>query len=166
MFVLFDLWEQYKCSKFHILIMSFNLTEFSHIVSTIDDLLSMSEPPCLINITTGYDEGNDDGEDENDDDDEENDDDEGMEFMSITFSLKNGQSQVRIYDSFGIFFYMDNNGELLKSIDFDDTYIAETSGSFKKALKQIRDFDRKHVSAVKNVHTPIDRASFGLAEVN
>jgi hypothetical protein len=142
--------------------MSFNLAEFSHIVSTIDDLLSMSEPPCSINISTGYDEKND----ENEDEEEENDGSEDLEFMSLTFSLKNGQSQVRIYDSFGMFFYMDNNGELLKSIDFDDTYISETSGSFKKALKQIRDFDRKHVSTVKNVHTPIDRASFGLAEVN
>jgi hypothetical protein len=140
--------------------MSFNLAEFSHIVSTIDDLLSMSEPPSSINISTGYDEEKDENEDE------ENDDTDDIEFMSLTFSLKNGQSQVRIYDSFGIFFYIDNNGELLKSIDFDDTYISETSGSFKKALKQIRDFDRKHVSTVKSVHTPIDRASFGLAEVN
>jgi hypothetical protein len=144
--------------------MSFNLAEFSHIVSTIDDLLSMSEPPCSINISTGYDEENDDNEDE--DEDEENDVSEDTEFISLTFSLKNGQSQVRIYDSFGMFFYMDNNGELLKSIDFDDTYIAETSGSFKKALKQIRDFDRKHVNTIKSVHIPIDRASFGLAEVN
>jgi hypothetical protein len=136
--------------------MSFNLAEFSHIVSTIDDLLSMSEPQCSINISTGYD-------DEDEDDDEGNED---VEFMSLDFSLKNGKSQVKIYDSFGMFFYMDNNGELLKYIDFDDTYIVETSGSFKKALKQIRDFDRKHVSTVKSTHTPIDRASFGLAEVN
>jgi hypothetical protein len=141
--------------------MSFNLAEFSHIVSTIDDLLSMSEPQCSINISTGYDEEKDE------DEDEESDENEDLEFISLIFSLKNGQSQVRIYNSFGIFFYMDNNGEFLKSIDFDDTYVAETSGSFKKALKQIRDFDRKHISAAKSVaHTSIDRASFGLAEVN
>jgi hypothetical protein len=140
--------------------MSFNLAEFSHIVSTIDDLLSMSEPQCSINISTGYDE-----EDEDEDEDNDN-EDEDVEFISLTFPLKNGQAQVRIYDSFGMFFYIDNNGEILKSLDFDDTYVAETSGSFKKALKQIRDFDRKHISTAKSVHTPIDRASFGLAEVN
>jgi hypothetical protein len=140
--------------------MSFNLAEFSHVVSTIDDLLSMSEPQCSINISTGYDE-----EDEDEDEDEDN-DNEDVEFISLTFPLKNGQAQVRIYDSLGMLFYMDNNGELLKSLDFDDTYVSETSGSFKKALKQIRDFDRKHISTAKSVHTPIDRASFGLAEVN
>jgi hypothetical protein len=139
--------------------MSFNLAEFSHIVSTIDDLLSMSEPPCSISISTGYDED----EEKNEDEDEN---DEVIEFILLTFPLKNGTSEVRIYDSFGIFFYTDRNGELLKSIDFDDNYVAETNGSFKKALKQIRDFDRKHVNTVKSVHTPIDRASFGLAEVN
>ena len=143
--------------------MSFNLAEFSHIVSTIDDFLSMSKPQCSINISTGYDEEDEEKDDEDEDDDNDN---ECVEFMSLTFPLKNGQAQVRIYDSFGMFFYLDNNGELLKSLDFDDTYVVETSGSFKKALKQIRDFDRKHISSPKSVHTPIDRASFGLAEVN
>lgn len=142
--------------------MSFTLAEFSHIVSTIDDLLSMSEPQCSIDISTGYDEEDDNKDD--DEDDENNNED--SEFISLDFSLKNGQAQVRIYDSFGMLYYMDNNGELLKSMDFDDTYVSETSGSFKKALKQIRDFDRKHVNTAKSIHTPIDRASFGLAEVN
>ncbi|PSB58094.1 hypothetical protein C7B77_06005 [Chamaesiphon polymorphus CCALA 037] len=122
----------------------------------------MSEPQCSINISTGYDE-----EDENEDDDEDDDNNnEDLEFISLDFSLKNGQAQVRLYDSLGMLYYMDNNGELLKSTDFDDTYVSETSGSFKKALKQIRDFDRKHVNTAKNIHTPIDRASFGLSEVN
>ena len=142
--------------------MSFNLAEFNHIVSTIDDLLSMSEPQCSINISTGYDD-KDENEDEDEDDDINNED---LEFISLTFSLKNGQAQARIYDTFGMLFFMNNNGELLKSIDFDDTYVSETSGSFKKALKQIRDFDRKHVNTATSIHTPIDRASFGLAEVN
>jgi hypothetical protein len=143
--------------------MSFNLAEFSHIVSTIDDLLSMSEPPCSISISTGYDEDEDEEKNKDEDEDEN---DEVIEFMLLTFPLKNGTSEVRIYDSFGMFFYTDSNGKLLKSIDFDDNYVAETNGSFKKALKQIRDFDRKHVNTVKSVNTLIDRASFGLAEVN
>jgi hypothetical protein len=36
--------------------MSFDLADFNHIVSTIDDFLSMSEPQSLINISNGYDE--------------------------------------------------------------------------------------------------------------
>ncbi len=129
--------------------MSFILSEVIHIISTIDDLLSMSEQPSPINTSTGYDE----------------DDDEAV-FIMFTFPLKNGLSQVKIYDSVGFVTYTNQDGEILKDIEFDDSAISETNGSFKKALKQIRDFDRQQVSTVKSSNTSIDRASFGLAEVN
>jgi hypothetical protein len=129
--------------------MSFILPEVIHMISTIDDLLSMSEHPSTINTSTGYDE----------------DDDEAV-FIKFTFPLKNGTAQVKIYDSVGFFDYMNQGGEILKNIEFDDNAIAETNGSFKKALKQIRDFDRQQVITVKSNNTSIDRASFGLAEVN
>ena len=129
--------------------MSFVLPEVIHIISTIDDLLSMSEQPSPINTSTGYDE----------------DDDEAV-FIMFTFPLKNGLSQVKIYDSVGFVTYTNQDGEILKDIEFDDSAISETNGSFKKALKQIRDFDRQQVSTVKSSNTSIDRASFGLAEVN
>jgi hypothetical protein len=149
MFVLIDLWVHYKRTTIHLKIMSFVLSEVIHIISTIDDLLSMSEHPSPINTSTGYDE----------------DDDEAV-FIKFTFPLKNGISQVKIYDSVGFFDYMNKTGEILKNIEFDDSAIAETNGSFKKALKQIRDFDRQQVGTVKSSNTSIDRASFGLAEVN
>ena len=129
--------------------MSFVLSEVIHIISTIDDLLSMSEDQCSIRTSTGYDE---------------NDNEEV--FISFKFPLKNGVSQVKIYDSIGLFVYMNQNEEVLKNIEFDDTSIVETNGSFKKALKQIRDFDRQQVSALKSANPSIDRASFGLANVN
>ncbi|WP_295617909.1 hypothetical protein [Chamaesiphon sp. GL140_3_metabinner_50] len=129
--------------------MSFVLTEVIHIISTIDDLLSMSERPCPINTSTGYDE----------------DDDEAI-FIDFAFALKNGIAKVRIYDSVGFLIYTSQSGEILKNIEFDDREISETNGSFKKALKQIRDFDRQQTSTAKSTHAPIDRASFGLAEVN
>jgi hypothetical protein len=129
--------------------MSFVLSEVIHIISTIDDLLSMSERPCPINTSTGYDE----------------DDDEAI-FIDFAFALKNGIAKVRIYDSVGFLIYTSQSGEILRNLEFDDSEISETNGSFKKALKQIRDFDRQQVGAVKNANTSIDRASFGLAEVN
>jgi hypothetical protein len=61
---------------------------------------------------------------------------------------------------------MNQGGEILKNIEFDDSSIVETNGSFKKALKQIRDFDRQQPNIAKITNTSVDRASFGLAEVN
>ena len=130
--------------------MSFVLPEVIHIISTIDDLLSMSEQPSPINTSTGYDE----------------DDDEAI-FIKFAFPLKNGLAQIKIYDSVGLFVYTNRNGEILKDIEFDDSAVSETNGSFKKALKQIRDFDRQyHINTAQSTRAQIDRASFGLAEVN
>jgi hypothetical protein len=133
--------------------MSFVISELIHIVSTVDDLLSMSEPPSNISISTGCDEDEEEYEDE-------------KIFIKLSFPLKNSNAEIKIYDSVGIFSAMNCNGESLKNIEFDDNFVSETSGSFKKALKQIRDFDRQYVGQVKSIHIPVDRASFGLAEVN
>lgn len=139
--------------------MSFNLDEFKHIVSTIDDLLSMSEPQSFLNISTEC-------EGEEDWDDEKDDVDNNRTFINLTFLLKNGASSIRLYDATGLFLYMDRSGEILKSIEFNDNGITLTDGSFKKALKQIRAFDRQHTNIPAIINTPIDRASFGLANVN
>jgi hypothetical protein len=138
--------------------MSFDLADFRYIVSTIDDFLSMSEPQCLIDIATGYD-------DEAEIEDEESEVNE-IEFMSLTFPLKNGKIILKIYDSFGTFCYLDSNGEVIKCINFNDADVVETGGSFKKALKQIRNIDRESINKSRINNTPIDRTSFGLAEVN
>jgi hypothetical protein len=130
--------------------MSFNLSEVIHIISTIDDLLSMSEHPYTITTSTGYDV----------------EDDEDVEFIKFTFPLKNGISSIKIYDSVGLIAYTNCNGEVLTNVEFDDMSVAELNGSFKKAFKQIREFDRQQVNTVKGNNTQIDRASFGLAEVN
>jgi hypothetical protein len=129
--------------------MSFNLSEVIHIISTIDDLLSMSEHPSPINTSTGYDE----------------DDDEAI-FIKFTFPLKNGISQVKIYDSVGSFTFATQSGEVLKTIEFDDNAVVATNGSFKKALKQVRDFDRQHhVNTAASTRAPLSRTVFGI-EVN
>jgi hypothetical protein len=136
--------------------MSFSLPEVVHIISTIDDLLYMSEPPSKIQISTGC---------EIEEEEEANIENSEV-FMKLSFSLKNGNVEIDIYDSIASFVYLDQNGEILKDIPFDDNSVAETEGSFKKALKQIRVFDSQHTCQPKDIHVPIDRASFGLAEVN
>jgi hypothetical protein len=130
--------------------MSFNLSEVIHIISTIDDLLSMSEHPYTITTSTGYDL----------------EDDEEVEFIKFTFPLKNGISSIKMYDSVGLIAYTNQGGSVLKGIEFDDMSVSELNGSFKKAFKQVREFDRQQVGTVKSSNTSIDRASFGLAEVN
>ena len=130
--------------------MSFNLSEVIHIISTIDDLLSMSEHPYTITTATGYDV----------------EDDEDVEFIKFTFPLKNGISSIKIYDSVGLITYKNQSGEIMTNVEFDDMSVAELNGSFKKAFKQIREFDRQQVSTAKIANTSVDRASFGLAEVN
>ncbi len=131
--------------------MSFNLSEVIHIISTIDDLLSMSEHPYTINTSTGYDI----------------EEEEEVEFIKLSFPLKNGMSHIKMYDSVGSIEYSNQNGDALKNIEFDDMSVVELNGSFKKAFKQIREFDRQHSSSqTKRAETSIDRASFGLAEIN
>jgi hypothetical protein len=130
--------------------MSFNLSEVIHIVSIVDDLLSMSEHSYTINSSTGYDI----------------EDDEECEFIKFMFPLKNGVSHIKLYDSIGVIIYESKSGEVLKTLEFDDRDVAELNGSSKKGFKQIREFDRQNTTTAPSNHTTIDRASFGLAEVN
>jgi hypothetical protein len=130
--------------------MKFDIYEFRHIVSTIDDLLFMSGCCQPINISV----------DRNDDDAPDN------VFMKLAFPLINGNSEVRIHKNQAFFIYSDSTGEVLKQIEFNNSHLREIHGSFHTILKQILVFDRQHSSQTKNKDTSIDRASFGLAEVN
>ena len=136
--------------------MSFELPDFIHIVSTIDDFLSMSEPPCSISIFNGYDEDEEDEEETKD----------NQSFVALTFSLKNGKSEIKIYDSFAYVSYIKSDKTVIIFTEFDDINITETNSSFKRSLKQIREFDRQQSNIPQITNTPLDRASFGLAEVN
>jgi hypothetical protein len=127
--------------------MSFSLPDVIHIISTIDDLLSMAEYPYTINTSTGYDE------------------DDAL-FVGFTFPLRNGTTHVRVYDSVGLIAYENQNKEITTNIEFDSRSVAALNSSFKKAFKQVREFDRQQVNIDKSTNTAIDRASFGLANVN
>jgi hypothetical protein len=129
--------------------MKFDIYEFRHIVSNIDDLLFMTGCCQPINISV-----------------ELNNDAQNNVFMKLYFPLINGNSEIRIYQSQAFFLYLDSAGEVLKQIEFNNSHLREVHGSFNTTLKQILIFDRQNSSQTKSTDTSIDRASFGLAEVN
>ena len=108
--------------------MSFNLNEFTQIVSSIERLFYMSESESIINISIGY-------------------YDLKCEqlFRKLSFLLKNGRVEIRIYDNAGVFSYIDIDGDILINIGFTD----DINGSYQKALSQILAFDRQHVNKLK-----------------
>lgn len=113
--------------------MTSSLVEFTHILTTIEDLLFMSESRSHINISTGSD-----------------DDEYSVIFMQLAFSLKQGESEIRIYDKTGIISYVDTDRETLRRLEFDYSNISTTYSSFNKALKQILDLDRQRVNKAKS----------------
>ena len=129
--------------------MRFDIYEFRHIVSNIDDLLFMSGCCQPINISV-------DREDSTPVD----------VFIKLSFPLINGNSEIRIHQKQAFFIYLDLNGEVLKNIEFNNSHVREVEGSFNTTLKQILVFNRQHSNQTKSIETSIDRASFGLAEVN
>jgi hypothetical protein len=130
--------------------MRFDIYEFRHIISNIDDLLFMAGCSQPINISVDRDDIT-----------------SSDVFMKLSFSLINGNSEIRIYQKQAFFIYLDTAGEIVKKIEFDNSHIREIHGSFNTALKQILIFDRQHSCAqAKRAEISIDRASFGLAEVN
>ncbi|WP_373540678.1 hypothetical protein [Chamaesiphon sp.] len=130
--------------------MKLDIYEFRHIVNNIGDLLFISGCHQPINISV-----------------ELNDDAQNNIFMKLAFPLLNGNSEIRIYQSQAFFLYLGATGEVLKQIEFNNSHLREVHGSFNTTLKQILVFDRQHSdNQAKRAETSIDRASFGLAEVN
>lgn len=127
--------------------MSITTNGVGHIINAIEDLLFLIESPHPLSIYTAR-----DGKDN--------------VFIKIAFCLKNGKSEVQIYNYGGCCTYFNFNGERLESIDFSENSLTDTSGSFHKALKALIVFDRQNSNQAKSTDTSIDRASFGLANVN
>jgi hypothetical protein len=126
---------------------AFVVPEIAAIYNTIEELFYMVEPQPAINISFGKDE-------------------DDYEFIKFCFRLKNGNVEVKVYEDSGEFNYMNWSGESLHSIEFDDTEFASMTGSFYQSFKSIIAFDRQQANTAKITNTSVDRASFGLAEVN
>lgn len=117
-----------------------------HIINTVEDLLLIIDSHHTLNIYTGCDE-------------------KKNKFMRINFTLKNGKSEIKIYNNGGYCCYLDCNGDNLECMEFNDHNLTDAEGSFHKAFKDLITFDRQQAPKSNN-NTSIDRASFGLAEVN
>jgi hypothetical protein len=114
--------------------MAFNWHELTNIISTIEDLLFMSEPHSLINISTGSE-----------------DDKYDRVYTKLRFPLKNGSAEIILYYEEGFLFYNNSSGENIKCINFDDKNLSLATGSFKKALKQILSVDRQYSETVRDI---------------
>lgn len=120
----------------------FTISDFLCITNSVSEILYMSEFPTCSEIY--YTDNS----------------------IKICFRLKNGKSEVTIGSQYGFFSYIDHNEATLTSAQFTNDAITDINGSFHKAFRKIRSFDREYSSQSKNTETLIDRASFGLAEVN
>lgn len=128
--------------------MSIAATGVAHIINAVENLIYLIDSQYPLNIST-------------DSDEKEN------YFIKLNSHLKNGKSELRIYDRGGCFYYFNIDGKNLESIEFNEHSLTDTNGSFHKALKALIAFDRQNSSQqVKNADSLIDRASFGLSEVN
>lgn len=129
--------------------MRFDIYEFRHIVGNIDDLLFMSGSDRPIEISVDRDPSN-----------------QSDVFMKLSFSLPNGDAEIRVHQKQAFFIYLDRSGEILKKLEFDNSHVREIHGAFNTVLKQILIFDRQQANTSKITNISVDRASFGLAEVN
>jgi predicted restriction endonuclease len=89
-------------------------------------------------------------------------------FVALYFSLKNGTVEIEIHDDEAFCKYKDHSGENVKNTKFYQRYLSDAMSheSLYIALKEIRDFDRQHMNEAMSSNMSLDRASFGLAEVN
>lgn len=113
--------------------MSFNLDEFTHIVSAVEDVLSMLDDAQLSVSTTI----------ESSKDDDDDDDIQSWVVLNLSFPLKNGFVNILIADEDGTISYNNKLGELVKEIEFDDSSVADLTGSFHLALKGILIADKQ-----------------------
>jgi gamma-glutamyl phosphate reductase len=122
----------------------FTASNIGYIINTIEDLLITMDSSQPLKISTVD------------------------SFVALYFSLKNGNVEIEIHDDEAFCRYKDNNGENVKNTKFYQRYLSDAMSheSLYIALKEIRDFDRQHMSEAMISNISLDRASFGLAEVN
>ena len=131
--------------------MSFYTSNIVYVINVVEDIIATSKSQQPLTISVGYCEEN------------------SKKFMRLSFSLENGTAEIKLYDDEGICSYLNRNKESMRSIKFTLGNLTNTEApeSFHQALKEIRNFERQSYSTpIHSVDTSIDRASFGLVEVN
>jgi hypothetical protein len=127
--------------------MIFTVANVLYIMSAIDELLYMSEVQPSVEIDREFDENNN-------------------EFIRLSFSLKNGMSEIKISDRSAVFYYLDREGKVVICMSFDNEMITDTNGSFHQVFKEIRALDRQQSNLINGSAITIDRALVRLADVN
>jgi hypothetical protein len=121
----------------------FTVSNILYMIGSIDELLYMSESSLRPEISYTND------------------------LIKICFYLKNGKVTINVGSKeHSLFNYIDDNKVVLMVAQFTNDAITDTNGSFHSAFRQILSFDRQNSSQAKSTDISIDRASFGLAEVN
>jgi hypothetical protein len=122
----------------------FTIPNLLYIINTIEEFVCMSESPSHVDLSYN----------------------DYVNEIILSFSLKHGTIKVSIFGQNAGFKYFDCDLKVLTSANFGNESITDTNGSFHTAFRQIRKFDRERASVSTNTDTSIDRASFGLSEVN
>jgi hypothetical protein len=121
----------------------FTVSNILYIISSIDELLYMSESSLRPEISYTKD------------------------LIKICFYLKNGKVTINLGSKeHSLFNYIDDSEVVLTGAQFTNEAITDTNGSFHCAFRQIISFDRERSNQSKSTDISINRASFGLVEVN
>jgi hypothetical protein len=123
---------------------TFTSSNIGYVINNIEDLLATMDSQYPLQISTV---GN---------------------FVKLYFSLKKGNVEIEIHDDEAFITWKNFSGEHSKTTKFYQRYLTDAASeeSLYKALKEIRDFDRQQANTAKINNASVDRASFGLAEVN
>jgi hypothetical protein len=122
----------------------FTVSNISYIINTIEDLLITMDSSQPLKVSTVG------------------------SFIILHFSLKNGNVEIEIHNDEAFCKYKANDKEKVRNTKFYQRFLGDTMSdeSLYIALKIIRDFDRQHANEAMSSNISLDRASFGLAEVN
>jgi hypothetical protein len=132
--------------------MTFTVANVLYITNTIDELLYMGDIPPSVEITRACDEKN-------------------RDFLRLTFTLKNGKSEINIFEKSALFYYNNDAGEIVSSTSFTNDRITDTNGSFHLAFKYIRSVDRQqtnngNIITISSEQIANDRPPLALVNVN
>jgi hypothetical protein len=132
--------------------MSFNLNQFTRIVSTVEDTLSMLDD-AEVSISTKV--------------------ENSSIILNLSFPLKNGFAEISIGEEDGVIIYFNNTGEVLEEIEFIDRDIYDIKAPFNQAIKRIIAADKQNSQSkaksnpgISTGDSELDRVRAELSSIN